>query len=72
MKELRHTITLGVPSNGDDNHTDGNVLKLRKLLATRCRGTYSQEIVEFTLALRTEGNVQEFDFEGCERIGRAL
>jgi hypothetical protein len=65
-----HTITLGVQSSGDDDRTGEHVLELRKLLAANCKGPYSDEISEFALVLRVGGNMQEFDFEGCERIRR--
>lgn len=40
-------------------------------MANRCKGPYSEEIAEFALVLRVGGNMQEFDFEGCERIRRS-
>src|SRR5690242_14084902 len=43
---------------------------MRKLLADNCRGPYSAEIREFALILRIGGEMQEFNFEGCERIRR--
>jgi hypothetical protein len=64
------TITLGVQSSDDDDRTGKHVLELRKLLADFCGGPYSAEIVEFALVLRIGGNMQEFDFEGCERLRR--
>jgi hypothetical protein len=70
MTELTDTVTLGVQSSGDDDRTDKHVLELRKLLAASCKGPYSAEISEFALILRIGGNMQEFDFEGCERIRR--
>jgi len=71
MTELtRATISLGAQSSGDDDRTDKHILELRKLLATYCKGPYSEEIAEFALILRIGGEFQEFDFEGCERIRR--
>lgn len=70
MTELTDTITLGVQSSGDDDRTAKHVLELRNLLAASCKGPYSEEISEFALVLRIGGNMQEFDFEGCERIRR--
>ena len=70
MTELSDSITLGVQSSGDDDRTDKHVLELRKLLAAFCKGPYSEEISEFALVLRIGGKMQEFDFEGCERIRR--
>jgi hypothetical protein len=64
------TITLAMQTSGDDDRTDTHVLALRELLATKCIGPYSEEISEFALILRIGGNMQEFDFEGCERIRR--
>jgi hypothetical protein len=43
---------------------------MRKLLADNCQGPYSAEIREFALILRIGGEMQEFNFEGCERIRR--
>jgi hypothetical protein len=71
MTELTDTITLGVQSSGDDDRTDKHVLELRKLLAASCKEPYSKEISEFALVLRIGGNMQEFEFEGCERIRRS-
>lgn len=70
MTELIDTITLGMQSSGDDDRTGEHVLELRRLLAAHCKGPYSDEISEFALVLRVGGNMQEFDFEGCERIRR--
>ena len=70
MTGLTNTITLGVQSSGDDDRTAKHVLELRKLLAASCKGPYSEEISEFALVLRIGGNMQDFDFEGCERIRR--
>jgi len=70
VTELIDTVTLGVQSSGDDDRTGKHVLELRKLLAAHCKGPYSDEISEFALVLRVGGNMQEFDFEGCERIRR--
>ena len=64
------TITLGAQTSGDDDRTSKHVLELRKLLATHCKGPYSEEVTEFALVLRIGGNMQEFNFEGCERIRR--
>jgi len=64
------TITLGAQSSGDDDRTDKHILELRRLLVAHCEGPYSDEISEFALVLRIGGNIQEFDFEGCERIRR--
>ncbi len=63
-------ITLGVQTSREDNRTDKPILEIRKLLAEWCRGPYSPEIDEFALILRVGGEMQEFDFEGCERIRR--
>jgi hypothetical protein len=70
MTDLRDTITLGAQSGADDDRTDKHVLELRRLLRTHCKGPYCQEVTEFALVLRIGGNMQEFDFEGCERIRR--
>jgi hypothetical protein len=70
MTQLTDTVTLGVQTSGDDNRTQKHVLELRKLLANFCKGPYSHEISEFALVLRIGGNMQEFDFEGCEHIRR--
>jgi hypothetical protein len=44
---------------------------MRRLLAIYCQGPYSSEIQEFALILRVGGEMQEFNFEGCERIRRS-
>jgi len=64
------TITLGVQTSREDDRTDKPILELRRLLASECEGPYSPEIREFALILRVGGEMQEFDFEGCDRIRR--
>ena len=61
---------MGAQTSGEDDRTDKHVFELRKLLASYCKGPYSEEISEFALVLRIGGDMQEFDFEGCERIRR--
>jgi hypothetical protein len=39
-------------------------------MATYCKGPYSEDVVEFALVMRIGGNLQEFDFEGCEHVRR--
>jgi len=70
MNLAHATITLGVQTSREDDRTDKPVLDMRKVLATRCQGPYSSEIREFALILRVGGDMQEFNFEGCERIRR--
>ncbi len=72
LTDLRtyRTITIGVQTSGDDDRTGRHVLELRRLLAIYCKGPYSEEISEFALVLRIGGSMQEFDFEGCERVRR--
>lgn len=64
------TITLGVQTSREDDRTGKPVLDMRKLLAESCKGPYSPEVDEFALILRVGGEMQEFNFEGCERIRR--
>ena len=64
------TITLGVQTSREDDRTDKPILELRRLLASECEGPYSPEIREFALILRIGGDMQEFDFERCDRIRR--
>ena len=64
------TITLGVQTSREDDRTEKPVLEMRRLLAAHCQGPYSAEIREFALILRVGGEMQEFNFEGCERIRR--
>jgi hypothetical protein len=64
------TITLGAQTSREDDRTDKPILELRRLLASECEGPYSPEIREFALILRVGGEMQEFDFEGCDRIRR--
>src|SRR5262245_27141738 len=70
MTSSHATITLGMQTSGDDDRTSTHVLALRKLLASNCAAPYCEEISEFALILRIGGNMQEFDFEGCERVRR--
>jgi len=64
------TVTLGAQTSAEDDRTMPHVIELRKLLAMHCQGSYSSEVSEFALVLRIGGAMQEFDFEGCERIRR--
>lgn len=64
-------ITLGAQTSGEDDRTGRHVLELRRLLAQYCNGPYSPEIREFALILRIGGEMQEFDFENCQRIRRS-
>jgi hypothetical protein len=64
------TITLGMQTSREDSRTNDHVLAMRGLLATHCQGPYSPEIKEFALIMRIGGEMQEFNFEGCERIRR--
>jgi len=65
------TITLGVQTSREDNRTEKPILEMRQLLALHCKGPYSPDIREFALILRVGGEMQEFKFEGCERIRRS-
>jgi hypothetical protein len=71
MTSLSDTVTIGVQSSGDDNRTEKHIIELRKLLADYCKGPYSPDIREFALVFRIGGELQEFNFEGCERIRRS-
>src|SRR6266446_1695301 len=64
------TITLGVQTSREDDRTQKPVLAIRRLMAEYCQGPYSPEIEKFALVLRVGGEMQEFNFEGCERIRR--
>jgi hypothetical protein len=57
-------------TSGLDQRTNEAILELRRLLAECCRGPYSDDVREFALILRIGGKLQEFDFEGCERVRR--
>lgn len=64
------TVTLAMQTSGLDERTNDCVLRLRKLLAVHCKGPYSPEVDEFALILRIGGDLQEFNFEGCDRLRR--
>lgn len=66
----KDTITLGMQTSRDDNRTGPHVLELRKLLATHCQRRYSPDVLEFALVLRIGGEMQDFNFTGCERVRR--
>ena len=68
---ISNAITLGAQTSGEDNRVDCHILAFRKLLGIHCKGPYSDELDEFALILRIGGQMQEFDFEGCERIRRS-
>jgi len=63
-------VTLGMQTSGLDKRTNDYVIQLRKLLALHCKGPYSPEIDEFALILWIGGDLQEFNFEGCDRLRR--
>ncbi len=44
---------------------------LRKLLKSYCKGPYSQDVDEFYLALRIDGDIDHWEREGCEHIRRS-
>lgn len=64
------TITIGMQTSGEDRVTESHVIRLRRLLAAHCNGPFSEEIQEFAPILRVGGDMQEFDFVGCENIRR--
>lgn len=70
MTASSEAITLGAQTSAEDDKTMKHVTELRRLLAARCIGPYSPDIAEFALVLRIGGNLNDFDFEGCERIRR--
>jgi hypothetical protein len=63
-------ITIGAQLSRDGHHTMQHAIHLRRLLDAYCKGPYSPEIDEFALLFRIGGELQEFDFEGCENIRR--
>ena len=63
-------VTLGMQTSREDRKTGSHVLEMRRLLAEYCNKSYSPEINEFALVLRIGGEMQEFNFEGCDRIRR--
>lgn len=71
---LKATVTLAEQVGGEDaaEYTSSHILELRKLLEESCQGPYSPEVDEFALVLRIDGDIQQFDFEGCQRIRRSL
>jgi hypothetical protein len=64
-------ITLGAQTSAEDDKTMKHVVDLRGLLASCCTGPYSADVAEFALILRLGGDLNDFDFEGCERIRRS-
>jgi hypothetical protein len=70
MSTSTANISLGMQTSREDNRTQTHILVLRKLMETHCRGQYSPDIKEFALILRIGGEMQEFNFEGCERLRR--
>lgn len=67
---LQAQVTLGAQTSGEDNRTMEHVLELRRILAEQCTRPYCPSVDEFALILRIGGEMQEFEFEGCERIRR--
>jgi len=64
------TITLGAQTSGEDFRTMDHIKVLRSLLTIHCAGPYSEDVIEFALIFRIGGELQEFNFEGCERLRR--
>lgn len=63
-------ITLGVQA-GDvksSEVTRPHFMLLRKLLKHHCAGPYSQDIDEFAIILRVDGDIWHWDFEGCKNL----
>jgi hypothetical protein len=56
---------------GDDGRTEKHILDIRKLLATYCKGPYSEEITKFAPILRSGGKFRKFNFEACEKVRRS-
>jgi hypothetical protein len=52
-----------VCERGDDGRTEKHILDIRKLLATYCKGPYSEEITKFAPILRSGGKFRKFNFE---------
>jgi len=67
-------VTLAEQAGGEEagEYTDPHVLDLRRLLASQCKGPYAKDVEEFALVLRTDGDVQQFGFEGCQRLRRSF
>ncbi len=65
-----NTITLGAQVGGPmaDASTNHVVMPLKKLLARHCVGPYIKEIDEFSFVLRIDGNLDAWNFEGCEKM----
>jgi len=70
MTVIPDAITLGAQTSAEDDRTMKHVLELRRLLSERCKGPYSEDVSEFALILRIGGDLNEFEFEGCEKIRR--
>lgn len=68
MNSESTTISLGAQTSREDDRTAKHILDLRRLLREHCKGLYSANVKEFALVLRIGGEMQQFDFEGCERV----
>lgn len=63
-------VSLGAELGGPDVNVGSSVLALRRLLAKRCRGPYSEEVLGFALVLRVEGSIKQYRPVGVDRIRR--
>ncbi len=47
------------------------ITKLRRCLADNCRKIYSNEIKEYSIVFRIDGEISHWNFEGCQKMRRS-
>ncbi len=71
--DIKRIISIGV-QNGDKEAskvTDFSITKLRRCMADNCREVYSNEIREYSIVFRIDGEIWHWNFEGCQKMRRS-
>ncbi len=68
------TVTLAAQVSEPDPEdvTDRPHDDLRRLLRVNCKGPYSPDVDEFALILRFDGNITQWNLEGCAYLRRSF
>lgn len=61
-------ISLGAQHSGEDDRTMPLLVGMRRALKNHCTDTYCDAVEEFALVMRVGGEMNDFDFEGCQRL----
>lgn len=71
---LTDTVTFGAEVGEADTEDviDGPHDSMRRLLREKCKGPYSPDVDEFALILRFDGNITQWNREGCAYLRRSF